>query len=83
MGHRVALKRGPTDRRLAYIPIVGEIVLDTDSNTIYVGDGITPGGLLLENCKKFTEKILENKINISDPFSEKPVITMDGWEELV
>ena len=83
MGHRIALKRGPTDRRLEYVPIVGEIVLDTDSNTVYVGDGTTPGGLLLENCKKFTEKISENKLNVSNLFSEKPIITMDGWEELV
>jgi uncharacterized protein YcfJ len=38
------IRRGPTADRLATTPLVGEIVFDTELNSVYIGDGITPGG---------------------------------------
>lgn len=39
------LKRGPTGDRVAYTPVIGELVWDTDTNALYIGDGSTPGGI--------------------------------------
>lgn len=39
------IKRGTTVKRLAYTPANGEFVLDTDTKKLYLGDGVTAGGL--------------------------------------
>jgi len=39
------LRRGSTADRLATTPLVGEIVYDTTTKAVYVGDGTTTGGL--------------------------------------
>ena len=39
------LRRGSTADRLATTPLVGEIVYDTTTKAVYVGDGSTAGGL--------------------------------------
>lgn len=38
------IRRGPTADRLAIIPLEGELVYDTESGVVYIGDGTTPGG---------------------------------------
>jgi hypothetical protein len=38
------IRRGTTAQRLAYVPLEGEPIFDTDESTLYVGDGLTPGG---------------------------------------
>ena len=39
------VRRGPTADRILITPAEGELVLDTTENTLYVGDGTTPGGV--------------------------------------
>ena len=39
------LRRGTTAERLSITPLPGEPILDTDLNTIFIGNGITPGGI--------------------------------------
>jgi hypothetical protein len=39
------VRRGPTADRLLITPVEGELILDTTENTLYVGDGSTPGGV--------------------------------------
>ncbi len=39
------IRRGSTADRLATTPLVGEIVYDTTTKAVYVGDGTTAGGL--------------------------------------
>lgn len=41
------IKRGTIDRVLLYVPAQGEPVYATDTNKLYVGDGTTPGGILI------------------------------------
>jgi len=41
------LKRGALDRVQAYTPAPGEPVYSTTTNQLYIGDGVTPGGLLI------------------------------------
>jgi len=39
------IRRGPTADRMSYTPVVGELIWDTSTNSLYIGNGITPGGL--------------------------------------
>ena len=41
------LRRGLEADRLSFIPEEGELIYVTDTKLIYVGDGITPGGILV------------------------------------
>ena len=39
------IRRGPTADRMSYTPVVGELVWDTSTNSLYIGNGSTAGGL--------------------------------------
>jgi hypothetical protein len=41
------IKRGTIDRVLLYVPAEGEPVYATDINQLFVGDGVTPGGIVV------------------------------------
>lgn len=41
---RLRIKRGTTAQNNEYIGLSGELLMDTDTNTLRVHDGITPGG---------------------------------------
>lgn len=38
------IRRGPTVDREGITPLVGELIYDTDSKGLFIGDGVTPGG---------------------------------------
>jgi hypothetical protein len=40
----ILLRRGPTTDRVAFVPLDGEIIYDSDQKTIFIGDGLTYGG---------------------------------------
>lgn len=40
----ILLRRGPTTDRVAFVPLDGEIIYDSDLKSIYIGDGVTYGG---------------------------------------
>jgi hypothetical protein len=40
----IILRRGSTAERLAFVPLTGEIIYDTELKQVYVGDGETYGG---------------------------------------
>ena len=39
------VKRGTTAERLSYTPLVGELIFDTSTKALYVGDGAASGGI--------------------------------------
>lgn len=39
------IRRGPTADRMAFTPVVGELIFDTSTNSLYIGNGSTVGGL--------------------------------------
>jgi len=39
------IRRGTTAQRLSITPLVGEPIYDTELQTVFIGDGITPGGV--------------------------------------
>lgn len=45
MAKTLQLRRGTTAKRKAYIPKVGEVIFDTQENSLYVGDGSVAGGI--------------------------------------
>lgn len=53
------LRRGTTAERLSIVPLPGEPILDTDLNTIFVGNGTTAGGI-----SAFTGITSENAMDI-------------------
>ena len=44
---RFRLRRGIEYDRTSFIPLEGELIFATDSKLVYVGDGVTPGGILV------------------------------------
>ena len=53
-------KRGNTSVSSTYTGLVGELVVDTDLNTVRVQDGVTAGGHLLANLAQ-----IDSNVNIS------------------
>jgi len=47
----IILRRGTTAERLAFVPLKGEIIYDTESKQVFVGDGETYGGNTVFNNK--------------------------------
>ena len=41
----ILLRRGPTVDRLAFVPLTGEIIYDSDNKKVYIGDGQQYGGI--------------------------------------
>jgi len=41
------IRRGTNSERLTIIPLQGELIYTTDTKKVYVGDGLTPGGILI------------------------------------
>jgi len=41
------LRRGPTAKVSDYVAAQGELVFNTSTNQVYVGDGVTVGGILV------------------------------------
>lgn len=39
------IRRGPTADRMSYTPVVGELIWDTSTSSLYIGNGTTAGGL--------------------------------------
>lgn len=59
------IRRGPTADRMSYIPVVGELIWDTSTNSLYIGNGITSGGLpagtlVTEDVQDITAAMLIN-----------------------
>jgi hypothetical protein len=59
------IRRGPTADRMSYTPVVGELIWDTSTNSLYIGNGITPGGLpagtlVTEDVQDITAAMLIN-----------------------
>lgn len=52
----ILLRRGTTEERLTFVPLKGEIIYDTTSKTVFVGDGETYGG----------RSVFNNNIIVSD-----------------
>ena len=54
---RLQILRGTTAQRISFVPKKGELVMDLDSNFLYIGDGVTAGGVLAAPLAAVTDRI--------------------------
>lgn len=54
---RLQILRGTTAQRLSFVPKKGELVMDLDSNFLYIGDGVTAGGVLAAPLAAVSDRI--------------------------
>jgi hypothetical protein len=64
------LRRGSTADRLATTPLVGEIVYDTTTKAVYVGDGTTAGGLPVTAFSVADARTTTAKMFLGDSLSD-------------
>jgi hypothetical protein len=67
------IRRGPTADRLANTPLVGELVYDTTTGSIYVGNGTTAGGLAVTNFGVVDAQGTTARMFLGDSLSDNTV----------
>jgi hypothetical protein len=67
------IRRGSTADRLATTPLVGEIVYDTTTQAVYVGDGTTTGGLPVTAFSIADARSTTAKMFLGDSLSDNTV----------
>lgn len=55
---RLQILRGTTAQRTAFIPLKGELIMDLESGFLYIGDGVTFGGVLAAPLAASTDRII-------------------------
>jgi len=66
--YRFVLRRGAAAKVAADVPMVGELLLNTDNRTITVGDGATAGGLTLHKASVGLGNV-DNTSDVAKPVS--------------
>jgi len=88
-GVEIYLRRGPEARRVQELPSAGEPLWTTDTKTLYIGDGETPGGVavaktVVEEFLAWTDDGLTRVAELSstpDPTSVRVLLNGVGQRE--
>lgn len=67
------IRRGPTADRLANTPLAGELVYDTTTGSVYVGNGTTAGGLPVTNFSVGDARTTTAKMFLGESLSDNSV----------
>ena len=67
------IRRGPTADRLATTPLAGELVYDTTTGSVYVGNGTTAGGLPVTNFSVGDARSTTAKMFLGESLSDNTV----------
>jgi hypothetical protein len=67
------IRRGPTADRLANTPLAGELVYDTTTGSVYVGNGTTAGGLPVTNFSVGDARSTTAKMFLGEYLSDNSV----------
>ena len=67
------IRRGPTADRLANTPLAGELVYDTTTGSVYVGNGTAPGGLPVTNFSVGDARTATARMFLGDSLSDNTV----------
>jgi hypothetical protein len=78
MSNLIQVKRGSSSNRTSFTPAKGELVFDTDTLMLYIGDGSTAGGIKVSNQLIDTGNDLKS-IQIMDRRLSKSV-TINGGQ---
>jgi hypothetical protein len=72
------LRRGTTSQRLSITPLVSELVYDTTTKLVYVGDGVTAGGIAIDQDSSPDFPLGDlSDINLGE-LSEGDILRYDG-----
>jgi len=72
------LRRGTDAQRLLITPAEGELIYTTDTKSLYVGDGSTVGGLIINSAENLTLGELNDVDLITNPPATNQVLKWDG-----
>ena len=64
------IRRGPTPDRLAITPLAGELVYDTDTGAVFVGDGETAGGVAVTAFSAADARIVTAKMFLGESLND-------------
>ena len=67
------IRRGPTADRVAAIPLTGELVYDTTTGSVYVGNGVAVGGLPVTNFSVGDARSTTAKMFLGESLSDNTV----------
>lgn len=76
------LRRGLEQHRTSIIPLPGEPIYTTDTRTLYIGDGVTPGGLPLKS-EPVGYSLEFNTFNIMIDDTENTDLSIGSWNNVV
>jgi hypothetical protein len=79
----IKFRRGQTSDRFNIIPEEGEIILDIAEKNLYVGDGVTPGGILIKNGSPLVDKEIRAYCHTSGGARPKYTFKVDDLEDLI
>jgi len=67
------IRRGPTADRLASTPLAGELVFDTTTGSVYIGNGTTAGGLPVTNFSVGDARTTTAKLFLGESLGDNSV----------
>jgi len=80
MGFRLRILRATTEANTQYVGEPGQMVLDTQTYTLYLHDGETPGGQLVGLNSTQVKDLINQALN-EYPFSDDEKIKLQGIED--
>jgi len=72
------LRSGTDEQRLLITPAEGELIYTTDTKSLYVGDGSTVGGLIINSAENLTLGELNDVDLITNPPATNQILKWDG-----
>lgn len=75
----IKVRRGLEANRLNYTPQLGEPVFTTDTKELYIGDGVTPGGIKVDVSGGTVQSIIAGDgihVDVTDPAN--PIVSVIG-----
>lgn len=69
------IRRGPSPDRLAMTPLAGELIYDTTTQTVYVGNGTTAGGLPVTSFSVADARTTTAKMFLGESLGDNSVHT--------
>ncbi len=76
-GVEIYFRRGPEARRVEELPSAGEPLWTTDTKVLYIGDGVTPGGIAVSKTvvEEFTDEFTADGLTRVVLLSSTPDLT--------
>ena len=72
------IRRGTTSQRLSITPLVSELVYDTTTKLVYVGDGITAGGVAIDQDSSPNLPLGQISDVVLDNVTDGDILRYDG-----